>query len=177
MILLPLLPISFALPRVPRAQDLAPQVLESINLLNTAVTELTTAVNNFDGSLFGVLPQSLAVIGAETKLDATILKGTAITSQSANFTAEESTQVVQTLATQIGPIQTSLDALKAKYPVFKKTLESPIVLLDLKVLKKHTDSFISAVTAKVTPDQAGLLGLGASILDQAFDDAISVYQG
>lgn len=117
MILLPLLPISFALPHVPRSQDLAPQVLESINQLNTAVTELTTAVNKFDGSLFGVLPQSLAVIGAETKLDATILKAAAITSQSSNFTAEESTQVVQTLATQIGPIQTSLDALKAKVSI------------------------------------------------------------
>lgn len=49
------------------------------------------------------------------------------------------------------------------------------MLLDLKVLKKHTDGLIAAVTEKVTPDNAGLLGFGASILDQSFDDAIAVY--
>lgn len=65
----------------------------------------------------------------------------------------------------------------SQYPEFKKTLESPIVLLDLHVLKKHTDGFITAVTARATADQAGVLGLGASILDQSFDDAIAVYQG
>lgn len=62
-----------------------------------------------------------------------------------------------------------------KYPTFKKTLESSIVLLDLKTLKKHTDELIAAVTEKVTPDNAGLLGFGQSILDQAFDAAIAVY--
>ena len=51
------------------------------------------------------------------------------------------------------------------------------MLIDLKVLKKHTDGLIAAVQAKVTPDNAGLLGLGQSILDQAFDDAIAVYKG
>ncbi|CAO2647794.1 Nn.00g087160.m01.CDS01 [Neocucurbitaria sp. VM-36] len=169
-----------ALPFSPRAaatQDLAPQLLSTINDLNTAVTSLTTAVNNFDGSLLGLLPQSLAVVGAETKVDVTILKATHIASSSASFTADESTQIVQTLASQIEPIQASLNALKTKYPAFKKTLTSPIVLIDLKVLKKHTDGLIAAVTPKVTADNAGLLGLGQSILDQAFDDAIAVYQG
>lgn len=47
--------------------------------------------------------------------------------------------------------------------------------MDLKTLKKHTDEFIDALTAKVTAENAGLLGLGKSILDQAFDDAIAVY--
>jgi len=50
-----------------------------------------------------------------------------------------------------------------------------VVLLDLKVLKKHTDGLIDAVGRKVTPDNAGLLSLGQGILDQAFDDAIQVY--
>jgi hypothetical protein len=49
------------------------------------------------------------------------------------------------------------------------------VLLDLKVLKKHTDGLIAAVKEKVTLDNAGLLDFGAGILDQAFDDAIAVY--
>lgn len=113
---------SSAVPLSPRAtntEDLAPQLLSTINELNTAVTSLTTAVNDFDGSLLGLLPQALAVVGAETKVDVTILKATHIASTSANFTAEESTQIVQTLATQIGPIQASLDALKAKVCVYQ----------------------------------------------------------
>lgn len=49
------------------------------------------------------------------------------------------------------------------------------MLLDLKILKKHTDELIDALTTKVTEDNAGLLGLGKGILDQSFDDAIAVY--
>lgn len=115
-VIIPLLPLTLALPHtnIPRASDLAPQVLETITALNSSVAELTTAVNNFDGSLLGVLPQSLAVITAETKLDATTLKATAITSQSSNFTQAESQSIVSALAGLIQPIQTSLDALKAK---------------------------------------------------------------
>lgn len=64
-----------------------------------------------------------------------------------------------------------------KYPLFKKTLEAPIVLLDLKILKAHTDSLIDAVTDKVVPASAGILGLGKGIIDEAFDAAIAVYQG
>lgn len=64
---------------------------------------------------------------------------------------------------------------KSQYAVFKKTLTAPIVLLDLKILKKHTNDLIDALTAKVTEDNAGLLGLGKTILDQAFDEAIAVY--
>ncbi|KAH8719450.1 hydrophobic surface binding protein A-domain-containing protein [Phaeosphaeriaceae sp. PMI808] len=176
---LSLLSISSAVPVVPRdgTESRAPELLATIKDLGAAVPELTTAVNKFDGSLLGFLPQVLAVVGAETKLDATVLKATYIASSSGNFTAAESTEVVQTLATQIGPIQASLDALKAKYPVFKKKLISPVVLLDLKILKKHTGGLIDAVSQKVTPDVGGLLVFGSSILNQAFDDAIAVYQG
>ncbi|KAH8599080.1 hydrophobic surface binding protein A-domain-containing protein [Bisporella sp. PMI_857] len=174
MLLLPLLPITFALPYVPRS---APQVLDTIDELSTAVTDLTTAVNNFDGSLLGLIPQSLAIVKASTTLDVTILKATFLTSQSANFTSEESTQIVLKLAGQIGPIQASLEALKAKQPLFKQALIAPVVLLNLKVLKAHTGDFITALTAKVTPQLAGLLGIGATILNQAFDAAITVFEG
>jgi hypothetical protein len=194
LLLLSFISASYSLPLMLRAdpQDLTPQLLKQLDNLNTAVTELTAAVNNFDGSLLSLLPQGLGVVGTETKVDVTVLKAKDIAQQSSNFTAEESTEVVQTLATQIGPIQSSLDAIKAKvciamyngelrlsnmiqYPVFHRTLTAPIVLLDLKILKKHTDELIAAVKEKVTPDNAGLLDFGAGILDQAFDDAIAVY--
>lgn len=115
LLFLSLLTVSSALPVVPRQeQSFAPQLLTTINDLNTVVTDLTTAVNNFDGSLFGLLPQAIAVVKTEAKLDLTILKATHITEKSASFTAEESTNIVNTLAGGIGPIQASLDALKAK---------------------------------------------------------------
>ena len=115
VLFLPLLTVSSALPLQPRQeQSLAPQLLMTINELNVAVTDLTAAVNNFDGSLLGLLPQALALVKTEAKLDLTILKTTHITERSGNFTAEESTSVVNTLADDIGPIQASLEALKAK---------------------------------------------------------------
>jgi hypothetical protein len=46
-------------------QSLAPRNLTIINDLNTAVTDLTTAVNNFDGSLLSLLLQALAVVKTE----------------------------------------------------------------------------------------------------------------
>ena len=51
------------------------------------------------------------------------------------------------------------------------------MLLDLKILKAHTDDLIDAVTQKVSPNSAGLIGLGKGLIDTAFDDAITVYQG
>ncbi|KAF2728795.1 hypothetical protein EJ04DRAFT_476766 [Polyplosphaeria fusca] len=173
---LTLLPLATALPKlVHRATDLGPQVRSQIDVLNSSVIELTSAVNNFDGSLLGVVPQSLAVVTAEAKLDATTLKITHLAKQSDSFTEPESESIVTTLATLIGPIQGSLTALTNKYPEFKKTLEAPIVLLDLKTLKKHTDDLLAALTPKVTESWAGYLTLGQGILDQAFDDAIAVY--
>lgn len=50
------------------------------------------------------------------------------------------------------------------------------MLLDLKILKAHTGDLITALKEKVTPDNAGLLDLGAGILNAAFDSAIAVYQ-
>ncbi|KAJ4298964.1 hypothetical protein N0V90_004208 [Kalmusia sp. IMI 367209] len=174
-----ILPLALAAPYTSRATapSLAPQILTQISTLNSSLTSLTTAVTAFDGTLLHLLPQSLAVISAETALDAATLKTTFIAKQSGNFTEAESNSVVGALAGLIAPIQTSLTALTTKYPVFKKTLESPIVLLDLKVLKAHTDDLIAAVTEKVVPASAGLLGLGKGIIDKAFDDAIAVYEG
>lgn len=64
-----------------------------------------------------------------------------------------------------------------QYETFKKALESPIVLLDLKILQAHTDGLIDAVAEKVVPASAGLLVFGKSIIDQAFNATITVYQG
>jgi|SRR5690242_17520792 len=110
-----LLTVASSLPFEPRQeQSLAPQLLSTINDLNTAVAGLTTAVNKFDGSLLGLLPQALGVAKAEVKLDFTILKATHTADKSAHFTAAESTNIVNALASGIGPIQASLDALKQK---------------------------------------------------------------
>jgi hypothetical protein len=64
----------------------------------------------------------------------------------------------------------------SQQPLFKKALIAPVVLLNLKVLKAHTDDFISALTTKVTSNLAGVLTIGATILDSAFDAAIAVFE-
>jgi len=194
LFLLPFIAISHAAPLVPRqdSQNLAPQLIEQIRSLGAATKQLTTAVNNYDGSLFGVLPQGIAVISAEKKVDSLTLEATETAQESSKFVASDSTEVVQTLATQIGPTQDSLNALKKKvciavcdgepalnnmmqYPQFKRTLTAPIVLKDLKTLKEHTGGLVAAVKEKVTAQDAGLLDFGKGILDKAFDEAIAVY--
>ena len=110
-----LIPLAVCLPsKLYTPPSLAPQVLEQITVLNASLTRLTTAVNAFDGTLLHVLPQSLAVIGAETSLDAATLKTTFITKGSGNFTETESNSVVGGLAGLILPIQASLTALSEK---------------------------------------------------------------
>lgn len=119
--ILSLLPFTLALPHISRdAKSLAPQVIEQIATLNTSLTTLTTAVNAFDGTLLHVVPQSLAVITAETALDAATLKTTFITKLSGNFTTVESNSVVTGLAGLIVPISNSLTALSAKVRVFSR---------------------------------------------------------
>lgn len=113
-----LLAVVSSLPVEPRQeQSLAPQLLSTISDLNTAVAGPTTAINKFDGSLLGLLPQVLGVAKAEVKLDFTILQATHVADKSANFTTAESTNIVNTLAGGIGPIQASLDALKQKVTI------------------------------------------------------------
>lgn len=113
ILFLSLLSFCSAIPHHLATRD-ASQLLATISDLNAALADLTLAVNNFDGSLLGLLPQALKVVGAEIKVDITVLKATHIAEKGASFTSEESAEIVQALASQIGPIQDSLNALKAK---------------------------------------------------------------
>lgn len=114
-------------PNLPRAASLGAQVRSQIDVLNASVIELTSAVNNYDGSLLGLIPQSLAVVSATAKVDATTVKTAWLTQLSANFTAAESESVVTTLASLITPIQGSLSALESKVrlpiPFFLRCVE------------------------------------------------------
>lgn len=192
LLFLSFLTFGSAFPVEPREeQSLAPQLLTTINDLNTAVTDVTTAVKRFDGSLLGLLPQALPVVKTEARVDFTIPKATRITEKGASLTAEESTNIVDLLASGIDPLQTTLEALKAKvcsiatlrgvnglhlqYAIFEKTLTAPIVLLDLEILKKHTEELIDTLTVKATADNVGLLGLEKGSQNQSFNDAIAVY--
>lgn len=68
-----------------------------------------------------------------------------------------------------------LALIREQYPQFKKTLEAPIVLLDLKLLKKHSGDMIAALSPKVSAKWVDFLGLGKGLLDTSFDNAIAVY--
>jgi hypothetical protein len=113
---LPLIAAVSALPAIPQVQvtNLAPKVLKEVAELGKELTELTNAVNKFDGSKLGFIPQLLGVAGKETKVSNTVKKTTYLTKKSSNFTAAESTQIVQALAGQVTPIQGTLSAIQAK---------------------------------------------------------------
>lgn len=114
-----ILPLALAAPLSSRttAVSLAPKILDQISTLNSSLASLTSAVQAFDGTLLHVLPQSLAVITAETALDAATIKTTLTAKFSGNMTDAESTSVVQALAALITPIQASLTALTEKVRV------------------------------------------------------------
>lgn len=174
---LALLPIAYASPLVARddAPSSAAQLLSTINELTNNVKDLTSAVNNYEGSFITLLPQAFAVLIANNKVDSSTSKATDIIQKSSPFAANDSKEIVQTLASQITPIKASLDAIKQKYPAFQKTFLTPIVLNSLNQQQNGTDTLITALTAKVTPSDAGLLGLGKSILDNAFIEVVAIY--
>ncbi|PVH98103.1 hypothetical protein DM02DRAFT_485062, partial [Periconia macrospinosa] len=155
--------------------SLGAQVRSQIDVLNASVIELTSAVTAYDPNLLNLIPQSLAVVGATAKVDGATVKTTWLTATSGNFTAAESESVVTTLASLITPIQGSLGALGGKYAAFKKTLQTPIVLLSLKTLKKHTGELVEALEEKATAQWAAFLPLGRTLLDASFDEAIAIY--
>ncbi|KAJ8108369.1 hypothetical protein OPT61_g8222 [Boeremia exigua] len=90
-----LLSLGSALPVEPREeQSLAPQLLVTFKDLRTTATGLTAAVNKFDGSILGSLPQALAIIDIANEIDGTLSNATQIAEQSVTFTAEESSAVI-----------------------------------------------------------------------------------
>ncbi|KAF2637563.1 hypothetical protein P280DRAFT_381882, partial [Massarina eburnea CBS 473.64] len=144
------------------------QVRSEIDVLNSSIIELISAVNAFDGTLLNVIPQSLAVVIASGKVDTMTVRTTWLTQTSTNSTEAESSSIVTTLASLI-------TAIAGIYQLFKKTLEALIVLLNLKTSKTHTENSIVALVPKVTVTWAPYLTLGQGILDEDFDKAISVY--
>ncbi|KAF2846375.1 hypothetical protein T440DRAFT_405923, partial [Plenodomus tracheiphilus IPT5] len=162
------------LPR-PDPTSLAPKLLATITELSSTATDLTTAVYTCSGSYLHLLPEAFAVVRADTKVNTTISKEALITKDSSIFSADDNSQTVQALVHQIGPIQSSLEALKGKYREIMKTLLSLIVSLALKMLHSHTDSLLSALEEKVTSNNIALLGLGKTILDGVFHDAVALY--
>lgn len=58
----------------------------------TKIIDLKKSVNNFSGSPSGLIPQTLAVLKAETRLNITILKATHITARSPHLHRREEYQ-------------------------------------------------------------------------------------
>jgi hypothetical protein len=56
-----------------------------------------------------------------------------------------------------------------------KMLTLAVVLLELKLLKKHTDELVSAVRKKVAEENVRFLDLDGGSLNQAFDEVIRVH--
>ena len=78
------------------------------------MAELTTAVENFDGTLLGILPESLQLLASDGKVYVATKETTAVVESSSNFTMDESLSIVESLAGLITPINGSLNALVAK---------------------------------------------------------------
>ena len=72
-------------------------------------------------------------------------------------------------------IQRQADITNVQHEIFKRSLEAPIVLLDLEALKSGTDDLITALEEKIDAQYTGYVALGGGVIDEAFENAITIY--
>jgi hypothetical protein len=80
----------------------------------------------------------------------------------------------QTLSTTVNKTLTDVIAAKPKFDGL--LIVSPVVLLNLKLEKKGSDEFGSAVVEKIPEALQGIAQSLLAPIDDSFDEAIAVYE-
>ncbi|PNS15414.1 hypothetical protein CAC42_673 [Sphaceloma murrayae] len=138
---------------------------------NSAI-KFNETVAGFDGNILEVL----GILGRSTDLLVDIKQGTSTAKRSANLTDAEALALAGPTQTLVTTVQSTLDTVIRKKPVFRKTLTQVVALANLKAEKAASDTFGKAVVAKIPP---GLQPIAANLLaplDPAFDRAIKAFE-
>lgn len=168
-------PTALSIPAAIKRQDLitASTIIQDIQNIHAGVQSLDTHVTAYDGSLLSETP----LIGDFAAIHLANRKGFADANlRQANFTAQESTDIVQAVIDTVGKsIPAAVKETKSKKPLFDQTDQAPIVLGTFKLLLNDHDTFSAAVSKHFTADEERGTAVVAKIHDaiQSGIDAFS----
>jgi hypothetical protein len=153
--LLALLPLALASTSKPDAKA----VYDDISGIDTAVRQLTTVLNAYQG---GIL-ESRAIFDATLAIHAVNRKGYADANASAKFDAAESKQIVDHVNDSVGvSIPICVQAIETKKPLFDEAKLTSLVKATIDLLKSDHETFSLATGAKLAIGQitGGVSGAG-----------------
>lgn len=140
------------------------------------IVEDSIALNATIASYNGEILKLIKILSASTALQNTIKDATATAEDSEPLNALEAITIAGETQALAGAVQSSLDTIVAKKPVFKKNLLQPAILLTLKQQSKLSDEFSAAVSEKLPEELRELAGTLVQPIKDAFAAAIAEYK-
>lgn len=141
-----------------------------------AIVADTISLNTTVASYNGEILKLLKILGASTHLLKAIKEGTDVAEDSEPLNALEAITIAGETQSLAGAVQSSLETIVAKKPIFKKKLLQPAILLTLKTQSKASDEFSAAVLEKVPEELRGLAETLVQPIKDAFAAAIAEYK-
>ncbi|KAM3414870.1 hypothetical protein BST61_g10013 [Cercospora zeina] len=168
--LLLLAPLAIAAPLQKR--ETAQEVNNDITGIDTAVRQLTAAVEAYQGGI----EESSPIFDAALAVHAINRKGFADANAAPRFTSEESRIIVENVENSVGvSIPAGVEVIKAKKPLFDVAELSSLVKATIDLLKSDHETFSLAVGAKLSPDQVLPGGVAAGKIDLVLQGASLFY--
>ena len=146
-------------------------IIESLGTLSSSSAELNNTVADWSGELFDALPIVTQSIGLLTDTK----EAAGVANESEPLTVEEAATLAGAMQGLITDIENTLTTLEEAKPKFDELMMGPVILLNLKMQKKETDTFSAAVLEKI-PE--GLRDVAQGMVDEVaglFDKAIEAY--
>lgn len=134
--------------------------------------ELNSTVASYNGEILKLIK----ILSSSINLQKAIEEGTGIAEESAELEPLEAITIAGETQALAGAVQSSLDTIVAKKPVFKKRLLQPAILLTLKQQSKASDEFSAAVLEKVPEALREIAGSLVQPIKDAFAAAIAEYK-
>ncbi|KAF2218530.1 antigenic cell wall galactomanno protein-like protein [Elsinoe ampelina] len=148
----------------------------SILSATKSVTRSATTFNSTVASFTGDLPTILTILKQSTDLLISIKKGTLTAKSSANLTDAEALTLVGPTQDLVATVQSTLNTVVRKKPVFRRTLTQVVALVNLKAEKEASDAFGRAVVGRVPVGLQPFAEALIAPLGPAFDGAIGEFE-
>jgi len=147
----------------------ASTILSDISTIDSSVRALTSAVNGYNGGIFGAIP----IENAESTLDKSINQGTSDAQAASQVSSTDSNSIIAAVQNLTRDIEASIQALEAKKLPFAAAGLTSTVQNDLITLKSDTDSFANALIAIASADTTDQAQAKKATIDNDFQGAIN----
>ncbi|KAL9616585.1 MAG: hypothetical protein Q9160_008565 [Pyrenula sp. 1 TL-2023] len=162
---------AISIPRLSSKRDTA-ETLRNLQAIDTATRQLTTTVQQYDGSLLG----ALGINGASQNLGNQIDSANAAAQDEPPTSSADSQTIITFITGTLEPdIAASLNALVAKKPQFDNIGLSGLVLTNLQSLRQKTASYSATLVGIASADQAANARAAAAKIDADFARAIASF--